>query len=485
MAEKEEMESKMRKIIKRIIFTGIVFTLTACFAVAAESPAMLDGEVIPEMTQEELDKDSVMGSGNDSNKIFLFASNSSSTSNGWAKTSSGQFLNGNGTAVLPGAILKGIDVSKHQGTIDWSKVKKTDISFAIIRVGYGSDYKDQDDTKLKYNVEQCEKYNIPYGFYLYSYCNSASKNKSEIAHVLRLIKGTNPSYPVYYDLEDEKTQKCTALEIQSFAVNYCKEIKAAGYVPGIYASLSWWTNYLKAPALDDYEKWVARYNNSVTKSGYTKAHNIWQAASDYKVSGINEKVDLNFAYKDLAKLYGKEETTGGEGTLGDNNSSENNTDNTSNTEKPPTKTTGWVTKDGKTYYYNKSGVMEKSKWLSIGGYKYYATSKGYIHKNKVAKIGSYYYGFDSKGRMYKSVTKKINGKYYYFNKSGYSYLNKVKTKTRVHQRTSASVKSKSKGVLSKNKTLYVIRKSGNWWQMSNKYWVYKKYLKVTRTYPYK
>lgn len=84
-----------------------------------------------------------------------------SASTAWTKVN-GNFVNNKGK-VIKGAKRKGIDVSSWQGNIDWNKVKKSDIDFVIIRCGYGSDIKSQDDSKWERNVEECERLGIPYG----------------------------------------------------------------------------------------------------------------------------------------------------------------------------------------------------------------------------------------------------------------------------------------------------------------------------------
>ena len=114
----------------------------------------------------------------------------------------GHYVNSRGE-VIPGAVKKGIDVSFWNGTIDWEKVKADGIDFAIIRCGYGMDYASQDDTQWERNVSECERLGIPYGVYLYSYANATTNASSEADHVLRLLQGHNPTYPVYYDLEDD------------------------------------------------------------------------------------------------------------------------------------------------------------------------------------------------------------------------------------------------------------------------------------------
>ena len=141
----------------------------------------------------------------------------------------------------PNATRKGIDVSEHNGIIDWAQVKASGIDFAIIRCGYGMDQTDQDDKQWLRNVTECERLGIPYGVYIYSYATNTDRAKSEAEHVLRLIQGRNLSYPVYFDMEDESTEKADHAAI---AQMFCNTIKNAGYAVGVYANTSWWNTYL-------------------------------------------------------------------------------------------------------------------------------------------------------------------------------------------------------------------------------------------------
>ena len=129
-------------------------------------------------------------------------------------------------------------------------------------------------------------------------------------------------------------------------------------------------------------------------------------------------------------------------------------------------------------------MLQKNKWITVSGRKYYATSTGAVYRNTYKKIGSYYYGFDSSGGMYADKTAKIGGKSYYFATNGRAYLCKAKTKTRLNYRTGPGLSYKRKETYKKGKIVTVIRKSGNWWQTTSGYWVHKKYLKVTKNYPY-
>ncbi len=106
----------------------------------------------------------------------------------WSKTEDGKFVNGNGQ-IMEGATMKGIDVSKWNGDIDWKKVAESDVDYAIIRCGFGDDYVSQDDVYWEKNVKGCEENDIPFGVYIYSYAENVNQAKSEFAHVMRLIQG--------------------------------------------------------------------------------------------------------------------------------------------------------------------------------------------------------------------------------------------------------------------------------------------------------
>ena len=112
----------------------------------------------------------------------------------WEKVN-GKFMNSNGE-VIPGATKKGIDVSVHNGKIDWQKVKNDGIDFAIIRCGYGQNMTSQDDVYWEYNVSECERLGIPYGVYLYSYANTLAKAKSEAQHAnSHFLRPAGPHFP--------------------------------------------------------------------------------------------------------------------------------------------------------------------------------------------------------------------------------------------------------------------------------------------------
>ena len=209
----------------------------------------------------------------------------------------------------PKAIFKGIDVSYHNGTIDWKRVKQSEVEYAIIRCGYGTNDKNQDDKKWEENVKGCIDNNIPYGVYLYSYADTVEKASSEADHAIRLLQGKKLKYPVYYDLEEDKLRdKISKQTIADIAQTFCDKLSAKGYTVGIYANKDWFTNYLTDSRFNNWTKWVAQYN---TVCNYKGKYDMWQCSSTGRVPGISGNVDLNYSYSPFENSYGGGNTNNG------------------------------------------------------------------------------------------------------------------------------------------------------------------------------
>ena len=183
-----------------------------------------------------------------------------------------------------------IDVSEHQGLIDWEKVKPQ-IDGAILRCGYGGDYEDQDDEQFRRNADECTRLGIPFGVYLYSYAKSIQAAQFEADHVLRLVKDYKLSYPVYLDLEQPGTEWGAAERANVFG----DIIEAAGYWCGIYANLNWWEKHLQG--LERFTKWVAQYYRECEYTG--SFMDVWQYTDAGIVDGICGNVDMNECYRDF------------------------------------------------------------------------------------------------------------------------------------------------------------------------------------------
>lgn len=182
---------------------------------------------------------------------------------------------------------KVIDVSYHNGSIDWERVKSAGYH-AIIRCGYGSNFENQDDEQFKRNADECVRLNIPFGCYLYSYAKGATQTISEAEHAIRLCAPYRDvmAYPLFFDTEEPGTETVS----QAHATIFCSRVKAAGFVPGIYASQAWWLENL--PDVDGYVKWVARWSES---EPIVHGWQLWQYSERGNVPGIKGNVDLNYS----------------------------------------------------------------------------------------------------------------------------------------------------------------------------------------------
>lgn len=184
-----------------------------------------------------------------------------------------------------------IDVSKHDGMINWEKAKSDGVQGAIIRCGYGRDVKNQDDEYFHRNVSECQRLGIPFGVYLYSYAGDVEKAKSEADHVKRLVKGLKLDFPIFYDLEEDKYSSVAS----KVAKTWLECMK--GYNVGIYANTWWWKNYLKDI---DCKKWVAAWD--VPKP---KIENmiLWQYDAYGTVNGVGKgSVDLNKPFGEILDI---------------------------------------------------------------------------------------------------------------------------------------------------------------------------------------
>lgn len=186
-----------------------------------------------------------------------------------------------------GATRIGIDVSEHNGRIDWQAVKRAGVEFAIIRCGYGQDYESQHDDRWLDNVRGATAAGIPYGVYLYSYADTVAKAKGEASHIIRLLRESNckPEFPIYYDLEESSLESSKKVPLLAeMAFTFCSEVSRAGYTPAVYANTNWFNNYLIDPVFDAWGRWVAQYNSVCTYKG---TYQMWQCTSDGYLAGLS------------------------------------------------------------------------------------------------------------------------------------------------------------------------------------------------------
>lgn len=195
------------------------------------------------------------------------------------------------------ANVYGIDVSEHNGTLNWAKIKAAGIRYAIIRTGYGKGYT---DTQFHANMKGALAQGIPVGVYHFSYALDTAGARKEAAFVLSLMAPykNKISLPVFYDFEYDTVayaeRQGVTLGRQAFndhTVAFCETVKAAGYTPGVYYNLDYKNRFVDASRLAGYIKWYAQYNNIASWTGY----DIWQYSSSYTIPGISARFDINVA----------------------------------------------------------------------------------------------------------------------------------------------------------------------------------------------
>lgn len=209
-----------------------------------------------------------------------------------------------------GEDMKGIDVSVHNGDIDWGKVKADGIDFAILRAGYGR-LASQKDERFEQNYSGAKAAGIPIGAYWYSYAMSEDEARLEADVFLSVIKEKQFEFPVYYDVEEKKQFDLGKEKVSAIMRAFLERVETAGYFVGLYGSASSLTTHTADDIKSRYTIWLAHW---VDKTNYSGAYGIWQHSEKGKVDGINGNVDLDICYKDFPTIikgkglngYGKE-----------------------------------------------------------------------------------------------------------------------------------------------------------------------------------
>ena len=220
----------------------------------------------------------------------------------------------------------GIDVSVHNGNVDWSKVSK-EVDFAFIRVGYrgyGSG-KLNLDQKARYNMSQAQKYGVPFGVYMYSQAITPREARQEARFLLKHIKGYKVELPIVYDFEYANSgtkavgrlyeAKLGEKQCTRMAKSFCRVVKHAGYKPALYASSYIFKDLIKPKKLPRGTMvWVADYGKKVSYKG---DYDIWQYSCTGKINGIDKDVDLNYWYQQNKKKKSKSKTKTGQVIIND------------------------------------------------------------------------------------------------------------------------------------------------------------------------
>lgn len=197
-----------------------------------------------------------------------------------------------------------IDVSSHQGSINWAAVKGID--GVLIRLGYrGYSHGTLEmDKQFLTNVRGCINNGIPFGVYWFTTAISAAEGIAEADFVLRNISGYTLNFPIFIDSEYSNTAQNGRSDglnrtTRTAAVKaFCERIEQEGYEAGVYASESWFKQQLDVSQLP-YRIWCAKY--SANKPTYPSEIDAWQYTSSGSVPGISGSVDYSHWYAGYAR----------------------------------------------------------------------------------------------------------------------------------------------------------------------------------------
>lgn len=229
----------------------------------------------------------------------------------WPTSSGASTFRHNSVNTTGRNLITGIDVSYHNGSINWNKVKAAGIEFVIIRAGYrgtstGSLNK---DTQFDNYIQGAQAAGLKVGVYFFSQALTRAEAQAEASYTLDIINGYQLDLPVAFDYEDYSGGRLTNANLSktkktNIALTFCKAVENAGYPAMVYANSSWFYSQLDAETIGkSYMLWMARYNTysyeesaDSGSSMYPGQIDIWQCTSTAQVSGISTNVDLDYWY---------------------------------------------------------------------------------------------------------------------------------------------------------------------------------------------
>lgn len=308
----------MKKLLC-IIFVGtlcIVNQVSIHAEASGESADLFDGvEIVTDKNAVPIDRKDISGMENaemgDNLATIDHAMQRSAAAPYWMNTDGlKRFYDANGTMMYHAGSKMIIDVSEHQGVINWEQVKASGVDGAILRISYG--YENGFDQQFVRNVQECNRLGIPYGIYMYSYAYDANFAYNEAADVVKLLSQVkvNLSYPIYYDIEGFQPYKHLGVvryhptspsQYESIIATFINYMNTHGYAGKVhvYSYRSYLQNELNSSKILSYVSWIAAYTLTLgyTNSFYNGVQG-WQYTSDGSVNGISGRVDIS-CFSDL------------------------------------------------------------------------------------------------------------------------------------------------------------------------------------------
>ena len=314
-----------------------------------------------------------------------------------------------------GAIAQGIDVSKHNGAVNWQQVAAAGIKFAFIKVGSTNS---GIDPQFVANITAAQAAGIKTGVYIYSYATTPEQAINEANLVLEWIAPYTVNYPVVFDIEDKCQRNLSAQQMIDIVNAFCSTIDAAGYYPMVYSYKNMFASKL---SIAGWDRWVAQYNDTCETNNNVC---FWQYSSKGRVSGLGGNVDLNYQYKnynDLIIQEGFKEHNGNvrfyqnwrmqKGWIGYNDT-RYYLDGAGNLVR------GWFTDTTGTYYLSPADGSIARGQCNVDGSDYYFTAEGVKMTGWVVLNDQrYFYEPANNGVMKREWLSDEVGNFYFFDRT--------------------------------------------------------------------
>lgn len=197
----------------------------------------------------------------------------------------------------------GIDVSKYQSGLDWNKIKKSGVSFVIIRIGYrgyGAAGNLVKDPMFEEHFTNARNAGLKVGVYFFTQAVNEAEAQEEADGCNWALNGRMLDYPIFYDTEASTaprgTGRADGLGVEDrtkCAIAFCERVKELGYKPGVYASTTWYRKRVDYNTLRSrYTIWNAHYGVSSSPIGC----DMWQGTRTAHIDGYSGELDANISY---------------------------------------------------------------------------------------------------------------------------------------------------------------------------------------------
>ena len=198
-------------------------------------------------------------------------------------------------------VMNGIDVSMHQGEIDFAKVKNAGVKFVIIRCNNWDENKNcvVKDPYFEQNYKNAKAAGLDVGAYYYTWNTTAGGAMDDAALCMKYLSGKKFEYPIYFDLEWQKAFAKGKATCDAMVRAFCDRLEDNGYFAGLYISRIPLQTYISPDVASSYSLWIAEYGANCNYGGL---FGMWQYSDKGRISGISGDVDLDECYVDYPTL---------------------------------------------------------------------------------------------------------------------------------------------------------------------------------------